>query len=147
MTDYGEEQRNELEALESIYPDSFTGDFGGWGGGRGRAALPPSRPSARALDSFPSALPAPFPTEIGRTGWPCEGPGAIPRALVSRNRSHPRFTEARGNKLSECAEFRQKRGGSFLFSFLFLRFYPLVEQQLVDMLSFESSALEFVSFV
>lgn len=24
MTDYGEEQRNELEALESIYPDSFT---------------------------------------------------------------------------------------------------------------------------
>jgi hypothetical protein len=28
MTDYGEEQRNELEALESIYPDSFTGDFG-----------------------------------------------------------------------------------------------------------------------
>lgn len=29
MTDYGEEQRNELEALESIYPDSFTGDFRG----------------------------------------------------------------------------------------------------------------------
>lgn len=26
MTDYVEEQRNELEALESIYPDSFTGD-------------------------------------------------------------------------------------------------------------------------
>lgn len=25
MTDYSEEQRNELEALESIYPDSFTG--------------------------------------------------------------------------------------------------------------------------
>lgn len=25
MTDYGEEQRNELEALEAIYPDSFTG--------------------------------------------------------------------------------------------------------------------------
>lgn len=25
MTDYGEEQRNELEAIESIYPDSFTG--------------------------------------------------------------------------------------------------------------------------
>ncbi|KAG5856917.1 RWD domain-containing protein 1 isoform X1 [Anguilla anguilla] len=24
MTDYGEEQRNELEAIESIYPDSFT---------------------------------------------------------------------------------------------------------------------------
>ncbi|XP_029959412.1 RWD domain-containing protein 1 isoform X2 [Salarias fasciatus] len=24
MTDYGEEQRNELEALQSIYPDSFT---------------------------------------------------------------------------------------------------------------------------
>uniref|UniRef100_A0A2D4MCS6 RWD domain-containing protein 1 n=1 Tax=Micrurus spixii TaxID=129469 RepID=A0A2D4MCS6_9SAUR len=24
MTDYGEEQRNELEALEAIYPDSFT---------------------------------------------------------------------------------------------------------------------------
>lgn len=31
MTDYGEEQRNELEALESIYPDSFTGDFRGRG--------------------------------------------------------------------------------------------------------------------
>lgn len=27
MTDYGEEQRNELEAIESIYPDSFTGLF------------------------------------------------------------------------------------------------------------------------
>lgn len=26
MTDYSEEQRNELEALESIYPDSFTGE-------------------------------------------------------------------------------------------------------------------------
>jgi len=25
MTDYEEEQKNELEALESIYPDSFTG--------------------------------------------------------------------------------------------------------------------------
>lgn len=25
MTDYGEEQRNELEAIESIYPDSYTG--------------------------------------------------------------------------------------------------------------------------
>lgn len=25
MTDYGEEQKNELEAIESIYPDSFTG--------------------------------------------------------------------------------------------------------------------------
>lgn len=27
MTDYGEEQRNELEAIESIYPDSFTGNI------------------------------------------------------------------------------------------------------------------------
>lgn len=27
MTDYAEEQRNELEAIESIYPDSFTGEF------------------------------------------------------------------------------------------------------------------------
>lgn len=25
MTDYADEQRNELEAIESIYPDSFTG--------------------------------------------------------------------------------------------------------------------------
>lgn len=25
MTDYAEEQRNELEAIESIYPESFTG--------------------------------------------------------------------------------------------------------------------------
>lgn len=49
MTDFGEEQRNELEALESIYPDSFTGDFGGrvpaaalgWGGmGRSRRPRP-----------------------------------------------------------------------------------------------------------
>lgn len=37
MTDYGEEQRNELEALESIYPDSFTGGTAAarqppWGG-------------------------------------------------------------------------------------------------------------------
>lgn len=30
MTDYAEEQSNELEALEAIYPDSFTGvDLGG----------------------------------------------------------------------------------------------------------------------
>lgn len=28
MTDYREEQRNELEALESIYADSFTGEPG-----------------------------------------------------------------------------------------------------------------------
>lgn len=26
MTDYSEEQRNEVEALQSIYPDSFTGE-------------------------------------------------------------------------------------------------------------------------
>lgn len=50
MTDYGEEQRNELEALESIYPDSFTGDFRGrvpaavragvgWAGAAAAAAL------------------------------------------------------------------------------------------------------------
>ena len=49
MTDYYKEQRNELEALESIYPDSFTGDFRGHGpaaprGGVGRAA------AATALD-------------------------------------------------------------------------------------------------
>lgn len=25
MTDFAEEQRNELEAIESIYPESFTG--------------------------------------------------------------------------------------------------------------------------
>lgn len=48
MTDYGEEQRNELEALESIYPDSFTGDFRGCGpgaargwSGMGRSPRPP----------------------------------------------------------------------------------------------------------
>lgn len=29
MTDYGEEQKNELEAIESIYPDSFTGEIKG----------------------------------------------------------------------------------------------------------------------
>ncbi|XP_075001808.1 RWD domain-containing protein 1 isoform X3 [Calonectris borealis] len=40
MTDYSEEQRNELEALESIYPDSFTGEprRGPWrGGGKAKA--------------------------------------------------------------------------------------------------------------
>lgn len=41
MTDYSEEQRNELEALESIYPDSFTGERAagpapGWAGPAGR---------------------------------------------------------------------------------------------------------------
>lgn len=59
MTDYGEEQRNELEALESIYPDSFTGDFGGrprWGGGRGPAALPPSLRSGSSTRLLPSPV-------------------------------------------------------------------------------------------
>lgn len=59
MTDYGEEQRNELEALESIYPDSFTGDFG-WrprpGGGRGPAAFPPSLQSVSSTRLLPSPL-------------------------------------------------------------------------------------------
>lgn len=58
MTDYGEEQRNELEALESIYPDSFTGDFGGWGGGPGRAALPPA-PLPGLSTQFPAPCPLP----------------------------------------------------------------------------------------
>lgn len=58
MTDYGEEQRNELEALESIYPDSFTGDFGGWGGGPGRAALPPT-PLPGLSIQFPAPCPLP----------------------------------------------------------------------------------------
>lgn len=59
MTDYGEEQRNELEALESIYPDSFTGDFGRrprWGGGRAPAALPPSLQSVSSTRLLPSPL-------------------------------------------------------------------------------------------
>lgn len=59
MTDYGEEQRNELEALESIYPDSFTGDFGGRphrGEGRGPAALPPSLQSVSSTRLLPSLL-------------------------------------------------------------------------------------------
>ena len=29
MTDYAEEQRNEIEALESIYPDEIEGNLGG----------------------------------------------------------------------------------------------------------------------
>lgn len=66
MTDYGEEQRNELEALESIYPDSFTGDFGGRprrAVGRGPAALPP------ALQSVSSTLwSLPHCPEIRRSG-------------------------------------------------------------------------------
>lgn len=66
MTDYGEEQRNELEALESIYPDSFTGDFGGrppWGGGRGPAAL------TLALQFPGPACSLPHCLEIRRSGW------------------------------------------------------------------------------
>lgn len=49
MTDYSEEQRNELEALESIYPDSFTGEPRG-GGVREQREAPPgySRPPHRA---------------------------------------------------------------------------------------------------
>lgn len=54
MTDYGEEQRNELEALESIYPDSFTGDTSaavapaaalGWSG-MGRSRRGPQSPKS-----------------------------------------------------------------------------------------------------
>lgn len=59
MTDYGEEQRNELEALESIYPDSFTGDFGGRprrGGGRGPAALPHALQTVSSSRLLPSPL-------------------------------------------------------------------------------------------
>lgn len=60
MTDYSEEQRNELEALESIYPDSFTGAGpsrgrsrsrrarGGAGGRAGAAAGPAGAPSGAA---------------------------------------------------------------------------------------------------
>lgn len=60
MTDYSEEQRNELEALESIYPDSFTGAGprrgrarsrrarGGAGGRAGAAAGPVGAPSGAA---------------------------------------------------------------------------------------------------
>lgn len=77
MTDYGEEQRNELEALESIYPDSFTGDFGGRprrGGGRGRAALPPSLCPGSPVGSQQPARSLP------RRGsrWPRRGPGIDP---------------------------------------------------------------------
>lgn len=42
MTDYGEEQRNELEALESIYPDSFTGDLRGGGPAATRGGVGPA---------------------------------------------------------------------------------------------------------
>lgn len=59
MTDYGEEQRNELEALESIYPDSFTGDFGGRprrGGGRAPAALPHALQTVSSSRLLPSPL-------------------------------------------------------------------------------------------
>lgn len=42
MTDYGEEQRNELEALESIYPDSFTGDLRGRGPAATRGGVGPA---------------------------------------------------------------------------------------------------------
>lgn len=60
MTDYSEEQRNELEALESIYPDSFTGAgprrgragsrraAGGAGGRGGAAARPAGVPGGAA---------------------------------------------------------------------------------------------------
>lgn len=75
MTDYGEEQRNELEALESIYPDSFTGDFRGrrpaaTRGGVGRAA------ASTALD-----IPCQDGEGNSQAAWPPRSP-LSPRALL-----------------------------------------------------------------
>lgn len=77
MTDYGEEQRNELEALESIYPDSFTGDFRdcgpgaapGWSG-MGRSPRPPGRGWRRGqrgrVATSPATLSSPSFPEVFR---------------------------------------------------------------------------------
>ena len=75
MTDYYKEQRNELEALESIYPDSFTGDFRGHGpaaprGGVGRAA------AAKALD-----IPGQDGEGNSQAAWPPRSP-LSPLALL-----------------------------------------------------------------
>lgn len=117
MTDYGEEQRNELEALESIYPDSFTGDFGGWVGGRGRAALLPSR----ALDSVPSSLPAAFPAVLKseRPGGPAEAlepSRALWFRVTAATRDIPKHAET--NSRSALSFARAAEGLFFLFSVL-----------------------------
>lgn len=75
MTDYGEEQRNELEALESIYPDSFTGDFSQREprGGRAGAAGAPGPPwLGWGRDGLrvrsPRRVPSPPSSVIGNSG-------------------------------------------------------------------------------
>lgn len=90
MTDYGEEQRNELEALESIYPDSFTGDFRGrvpaavpgWGG-MGREGPEPPPSASRAT------------TEKGTVGPPRRIPATLssgsPPEVFRHFRAAPRL--------------------------------------------------------
>ncbi|KAJ8779766.1 hypothetical protein J1605_012253 [Eschrichtius robustus] len=64
MTDYGEEQRNELEALESIYPDSFTGDFRGRGPAATRGGVGP------AATSTALGIPGQDGEGNGEAAWP-----------------------------------------------------------------------------
>lgn len=125
MTDYGEEQRNELEALESIYPDSFTGDFGGWGGGPGRAALPPALLPGLSIQ-FPAPCPAPF-----RTVLKSEGPGGPAEALepsralwfrvTAATRESPKHAET--NSWSALS-FARAAEGFFLFLFFLFSVLP-----------------------
>lgn len=95
MTDYGEEQRNELEALESIYPDSFTGDFRGrvpaavpgWGGmGRSRRRRRRPRPPGPRWWRGSEAARPPLPP-LSPPVLPAKCPGhlrAAPRLLLRR---------------------------------------------------------------
>lgn len=63
MTDYGEEQRNELEALESIYPDSFTGEP------RGRRSQPPGV-QWDGLELPPPIASRPWRRRHSEAAWP-----------------------------------------------------------------------------
>lgn len=117
MTDYSEEQRNELEALESIYPDSFTGDVRGpWppppvGGvfcglpgrgdwaARGHAPALPAEPARRGPKTRRSGrLAAEEDGEVQETVRPAAG--------IVTSGGHTRATrvppEPRGCQTSHC---------------------------------------------
>lgn len=75
MTDYSEEQRNEVEALQSIYPDSFTGE-------RRPPRLSPGRTRGRppAGCGARGALPAPSVRASGPGVGAGESLGGLLRA-------------------------------------------------------------------
>lgn len=82
MTDYSEEQRNELEALESIYPDSFTGA----GPRRGRAG---SRRAAGGAGGRGGAAARPAGGRAARLGWVLGMLAGFPRAGKARRSMAP----------------------------------------------------------